>query len=85
MNEERRETTWASPTYVTLLYICIFLYTGARAQGTDTCAEVTVSGASSQATTIELPASDSLYENQLAGDSTARGQYVNEDAEYFIW
>lgn len=77
-------TTWASPTCHAS--VCMFsLYTGARAQGTDTCSEVTVSGASSQATTIELPASDSLYENQLAGDSTVRGQYVNEDAEYFIW
>eukprot|EP00752_Nemacystus_decipiens_P008597 g7676.t1 len=57
---------------------------GARAQGTDSCTEVTVSGPSSLAT-IELPASDSLYENRLATDSTVRGEYVNEDGEYFIW
>eukprot|EP00903_Cladosiphon_okamuranus_P015440 g14261.t1 len=58
---------------------------GARAQGSDSCARVTVSAASGQATTIELPASTSEYENQLADDSTVRGQYVNEDEDYFIW
>lgn len=58
---------------------------GASAQGSDSCSEVTVSGASALATTIELPASASEFENRLANDDTVRGQYVNEDGEYFIW
>ena len=57
---------------------------GARAQGTVSCTEVTVSGESSLAT-IELPAADSVYANQLATDPTVRGEYVNENEEYFIW
>lgn len=44
-----------------------------------------MSGASGLATTISLPSSDSVFENQLTGDNTVRGEYLNDDEDYFIW
>ncbi|CAM9982588.1 unnamed protein product [Pylaiella littoralis] len=53
----------------------------ARAQDSSTCTEVTVAGLIDDS----FPAEGSLYTNNLAGDDTVRGTYINEDDDFFIW
>lgn len=60
-------------------------HAGARAQGSESCKDVTVSGVEGLATTIELPASSTLYTNLLAEDDTVRGEYMSAGEEYLIW
>lgn len=53
---------------------------GARAQGSTSCKDVTLSGLGD-----DFPADLTVYTNTLADDDTVRGQYVSEDEGYLIW